>query len=175
MEGTGRNSHRGRQGADSLCRRRMERIRTELLDIAYEAGGPVDGPVLLLLHGWPDDVRGWRHVAPRLHAAGYRMLAPYLRGSGPTRVLSSETFRDGRAVALARDAIDFANALGLQRFAVVGHDWGHAASSSCPPSRNRACSGTSGSCAWTRAPRPFARTRRASPASSGTRGARQVG
>jgi pimeloyl-ACP methyl ester carboxylesterase len=64
---------------------------------------------LLLLHGWPDDIRGWRQVAPRLHAAGYRTITPYLRGFGLTRFLSRETVRDGRGVALAHDAIDLAD------------------------------------------------------------------
>jgi pimeloyl-ACP methyl ester carboxylesterase len=79
---------------------------------------------LLLLHGWPDDIRGWRQVAPRLHAAGYRTITPYLRGFGLTRFLSRETVRDGRGVALAHDAIDLADVLGIGTFAVVGHDWG---------------------------------------------------
>jgi pimeloyl-ACP methyl ester carboxylesterase len=59
-----------------------------------------------------------------MRAAGWRAFTPYLRGFGPTRFLSAETFRDGRGVALAQDAIDFADALGLERFAVAGHDWG---------------------------------------------------
>lgn len=98
--------------------------KTELLEIAYEEGGPGDGPAILLLHGWPDDIRGWREVAPRLHEAGYRTITPYLRGFGPTRFLSRDTLRDGRGVALAHDAIDLADGLGLETFAVAGHDWG---------------------------------------------------
>src|SRR5216683_3457534 len=98
--------------------------RSQLLEIAYEEGGAGDGPVILLLHGWPDDIRGWRQVAPRLQAAGFRTITPYLRGFGPTRFLSHETVRDGRGVALAQDAIDLADALGIDTFAVAGHDWG---------------------------------------------------
>jgi pimeloyl-ACP methyl ester carboxylesterase len=98
--------------------------RTHLLEIAYEEGGAGDGPVILLLHGWPDDILGWRHVAPRLQAAGFRTITPYLRGFGPTRFLSQETVRDGRGVALAQDAIDLADALGIDTFAAAGHDWG---------------------------------------------------
>jgi pimeloyl-ACP methyl ester carboxylesterase len=99
-------------------------VRTQTLEIAYEEGGPAEGPPLLLLHGWPDDVRGWRGAAPLLHAAGHRTIAPYLRGFGPTRFLSADTVRDGRGVALTQDAIDLADALGLDRFSVIGHDWG---------------------------------------------------
>jgi pimeloyl-ACP methyl ester carboxylesterase len=102
----------------------MPQVTTETLSIGYEADGPLDGPVVMLLHGWPDDVRAWRQVAPHLHAAGLRTIAPYLRGFGSTRFLLPESRRDARGVALARDAIDLADALGIQTFAVVGHDWG---------------------------------------------------
>jgi len=102
----------------------MQRAVTGVLDIAYETGGPPHAPVVLLLHGWPDDIRGWRGVAPRLHAAGFRTVAPYLRGFGPTRFRSPQTRRDGRGVALAHDAIALMDGLGITRFAVAGHDWG---------------------------------------------------
>jgi pimeloyl-ACP methyl ester carboxylesterase len=99
-------------------------LRTDLLEIAYDEGGAPTGPKVLLLHGWPDDVRGWRGVAARLQTLGYHTFAPYLRGCGPTRFRSADTIRDGRGIALAQDAIDFADALGLESFAVAGHDWG---------------------------------------------------
>jgi pimeloyl-ACP methyl ester carboxylesterase len=102
----------------------MPATRTELLEIAYEVGGPEDGRPLMLLHGWPDDVRGWRRSGELLHARGWRTVTPYLRGFGPTRFLTTDTIRDGRGVALAQDAIDLANGLGLETFAVAGHDWG---------------------------------------------------
>jgi pimeloyl-ACP methyl ester carboxylesterase len=41
----------------------MQQIKTSLIDIGYEGGGPPEGPTVFLLHGWPDDVRGWRAVA----------------------------------------------------------------------------------------------------------------
>jgi pimeloyl-ACP methyl ester carboxylesterase len=102
----------------------MPTVRTELLDIAYEEGGPADGPVVLLLHGWPDAPRGWAAVASRLQTAGWRTIAPYLRGTAPTQFLDSTTPRVGSGVALAQDAIDLLDALHLDRVAVVGHDWG---------------------------------------------------
>jgi len=102
----------------------FRQLQTPTLDIAYEDGGRPDGPVVLLLHGWPDDIRGWSGVAPGLQTAGYRTLTPYLRGFGPTRFLSDQTPRDGRGVALAQDALDLLDALGIQQCAVVGHDWG---------------------------------------------------
>ncbi|WP_158916988.1 alpha/beta fold hydrolase [Caulobacter sp. S45] len=102
----------------------MTELNTDILEIHYEDGGAVSDPAILLLHGWPDDVRGWREVAPRLRAMGYRTITPYLRGFGPTRFLSPDTIRDGRGVALAQDALDLMDGLGVQRFAIVGHDWG---------------------------------------------------
>lgn len=99
-------------------------VNTETLTIAYEDEGPREGPAVMLLHGWPDDARAWRKVAPELQAAGFRTITPYLRGFGPTHFLSPSTIRDGRGVALAQDAIDLADALGLTRFSVLGHDWG---------------------------------------------------
>ena len=102
----------------------MNRIRTDILEIAFEEGGPPDGIPVLLLHGWPDSPRGWNEVSRRLQAEGYRTIAPYLRGSTPTRFLSKDTPRVGAGVALAQDAIDLIDALGIDNFAVLGHDWG---------------------------------------------------
>ncbi|HTJ02315.1 MAG TPA: alpha/beta hydrolase [Methylovirgula sp.] len=102
----------------------IQHATTPLLNIAYEAGGPVDGTPLLLLHGWPDDIHAFDHVAPVLQAANYRTIIPYLRGFGPTRFLSATTMRSGQITAMAQDALDLADHLKLGRFAVVGHDWG---------------------------------------------------
>ena len=102
----------------------MERIRTDVLEICFETGGPDDGPPVLLIHGWPDAPRGWQDVARLLHQDGWRTIATYLRGCGPTEFLSPDVPRVGHGVALARDIIDLADRLGLDHFAVVGHDWG---------------------------------------------------
>jgi len=102
----------------------FSRITTRQLEIAYETGGPGDGMPLILLHGWPDDVRTFDLVLPHLHRAGFRTLAPWLRGFGPTRFSSATTMRSGETVAMARDALEFADALGLPRFSIIGHDWG---------------------------------------------------
>jgi pimeloyl-ACP methyl ester carboxylesterase len=92
--------------------------------LPFWSGGPADGYPLLLLHGWPDDPYGWTKVTPHLEAAGYRWIAPWLRGFGATHFIGAEVLRDGSAVALAQDALDLADALRLERFAAVGHDWG---------------------------------------------------
>jgi pimeloyl-ACP methyl ester carboxylesterase len=102
----------------------MRAVKTELLEIAVEEGGPEHGFPVLLLHGWPDAPCGLEFLASRLQAQGWRTVMPYLRGSGATRFLLEETPRVGSGVALAQDAVDLADALGLERFAIVGHDWG---------------------------------------------------
>ncbi|MGO1074689.1 alpha/beta fold hydrolase [Inquilinus sp. CA228] len=97
---------------------------TPLLRVAYEESGAADGPPLVLLHGWPDHLRTWDRVLPVLHKAGFRTLVPNLRGFGGTTFRDPGTMRSGQLVALGQDLLDFADALGLGRFAVVGHDWG---------------------------------------------------
>jgi pimeloyl-ACP methyl ester carboxylesterase len=99
-------------------------LTTDLLEIAYADDGPRDGPPVLLLHGWPDSPRTWREVASRLTGAGYRTIVPALRGFAPTRFRDPDTPRTGQVVALAQDALDLLDGLGLDRAAVVGHDWG---------------------------------------------------
>ena len=102
----------------------MPAIKTSLLEIFFLDEGPRQGPVIFLLHGWPDDIRAWSKVTPTLNTAGYRTIIPYLRGFGLTRFLAKETIRDGRGFALAQDTIDLADALGITTFFVAGHDWG---------------------------------------------------
>ncbi|MBW8727727.1 MAG: alpha/beta hydrolase [Inquilinus limosus] len=79
---------------------------------------------VVLVHGWPDDVRCWDEVTPQLVAAGCRVLAPYLRGVGPTRFRSAGTMRSGAIAALGQDLADFIEGLGLRDPLIVGYDWG---------------------------------------------------
>jgi pimeloyl-ACP methyl ester carboxylesterase len=102
----------------------MKRVRTRDLDVAVFAAGPADGPVVLLLHGWPDDATTWAPIAPRLNAAGFRTIAPMLRGTGGTRFRSPRVRRSGNTGILALDAIELMDALAVERFVVAGHDWG---------------------------------------------------
>lgn len=103
-------------------------IKTSVLRQAYEVSGPKRGEPLLLLHGWPDSPRTWDKVLPRLHDAGYKVIAPYLRGYGSSRfrdrLLTKNPRRSGQPVAYAQDIIELADQLGLRRFHFVGHDWG---------------------------------------------------
>jgi len=102
----------------------MKTVRTPSLEIAYEESGPAEGPAVVLLHGFPDDVRAYDGVAPPLAAAGWRVLVPYLRGYGPTRFLDPQTPRSGQQAALGRDLKDFLDALDLERASLAGYDWG---------------------------------------------------
>jgi pimeloyl-ACP methyl ester carboxylesterase len=99
-------------------------VRTATLEIAYLESGPTDGVPVILLHGFPDDPRCYDDVAPLLAAAGCRVLAPWLRGYGPTRFLDPATPRSGQQAALGVDLRDFIDALALDRPLLAGYDWG---------------------------------------------------
>ena len=102
----------------------LKHINAGVLNVAYAEAGPPDGPPVILLHGWPYDIHSFIDVTPMLASAGYRVLVPYLRGYGPTRFLSSETFRNGQPSALAVDVIAFMDALKIERAVLAGFDWG---------------------------------------------------
>jgi len=94
------------------------------LNIGFEESGNPAGFPIVLLHGFPDDVRAWDEVASALARAGHRVLVPYLRGYGPTRFREAAAPRMAEQAAIGQDLVDFADALGLARFAVAGYDWG---------------------------------------------------
>ena len=102
----------------------IKTIQTSLLDVSYKDDGPSDAPVILLLHGWPDDSSTWDAVIPLLNKEGFRTIAPNLRGFGATQFLSPDTPRTGNTAMLVLDAIELLDALGVKRFSVAGHDWG---------------------------------------------------
>ena len=95
-----------------------------MLTVAYEAHGPADGRPVVLLHGFPYDVRAYDGVAPVLVAAGCRVVVPYLRGYGPTRFRSESTPRSGQQAALALDLLALLDALHIRRAVLAGYDWG---------------------------------------------------
>ena len=99
-------------------------VRTTELEIACEAYGETSGFPIVLLHGFPDDVRAYDGVVPRLVAAGHRVLVPYLRGYGPTRFLREATPRMAQQAAIAQDLLDLLDGLGVARAALAGYDWG---------------------------------------------------
>ncbi len=101
----------------------MRFVETATLRIAYEEAGPPDGSPVVLLHGFPYDVRAYDAVAPALVQAGCRVVVPYLRGFGPTR-LSDETPRSGEQAALGADLLALLDALALGPAVLAGYDWG---------------------------------------------------
>lgn len=99
---------------------RNDRVEAGGLDVAYLTCG--EGPLALCLHGFPDTPRSWRHLLPALAEAGYRAVAPWMRGYAPTGVPADGAYQTG---ALATDACALHEALGGDGDAViVGHDWG---------------------------------------------------
>jgi hypothetical protein len=90
----------------------VKQIDAGLLNVGYVEMGPSDGPVVMLLHGWPYDIHAFAEVAPT-GGAGYRVIiVPHLRGHGTTRFLSATTRRNGQQAVLALDAIALMDALG---------------------------------------------------------------
>ena len=102
----------------------MKQIDAGVLSVGYAEAGPIDGPPVVLLHGWPYDIHSYVDVAPLLASAGYRVIVPYLRGYGTTRFLSSDTPRNGQQSALAADTVALMDALTIDKAIVAGFDWG---------------------------------------------------
>ncbi|WP_414447753.1 alpha/beta fold hydrolase [Burkholderia sp. 22PA0099] len=102
----------------------IRQIRAGVLDVGYVDVGPRTGPVAILLHGWPYDIQSYAEVAPRLVAAGYRVIVPYLRGYGSTRIVSADTPRNGQQAAIAADVVALMDALKIDKAVFGGYDWG---------------------------------------------------
>jgi pimeloyl-ACP methyl ester carboxylesterase len=99
-------------------------VATPALDIAHLERGPEGGPVVILVHGFPDDASAWLPVMDALAERGVRALAPYGRGFGPTRFRNAATPRSGQVAALVSDLRSFMDALDVERATLVGQDWG---------------------------------------------------
>ncbi|MGV0642342.1 alpha/beta fold hydrolase [Mycolicibacterium sp. XJ879] len=84
--------------------------------------GPPDAPIALCLHGFPDSAHGWRKVAPQLADAGWRVVAPFLRGYAPSSLPSDGSYHVGALMDDALRVLDAAGPTGRDVF--VGHDWG---------------------------------------------------
>src|SRR3954470_2514177 len=104
----------------------MDRIEIPVGDFTFDAlaAGPDGGELVLLLHGFPQTSRSWRHQIPALAEAGYRAIAPDQRGYSPrARPAEVEAYRVDHLVA---DVLAIADWMGGHRFHLVGHDWGAA-------------------------------------------------
>ncbi|MFN3008004.1 alpha/beta fold hydrolase [Mycolicibacterium wolinskyi] len=102
----------------------MEQYRRGELVFELIDAGPADGPVVVLLHGFPQQNSSWDAIIARLTAAGYRCLAPNQRGYSPGARPTRR--RDYRMTELVRDVLALIDAGGADRVHLVGHDWGAA-------------------------------------------------
>ncbi|WP_354699287.1 Soluble epoxide hydrolase [Paraconexibacter sp. AEG42_29] len=95
-------------------------VTPEGLRMHVASMGPADGPVVVLLHGWPEHWWLWHEVMGPLSAAGYRVLAPDLRGFGWSEITAGGYDKE----QFATDVLGLLDALGVDAFDLVGHDWG---------------------------------------------------
>jgi pimeloyl-ACP methyl ester carboxylesterase len=102
----------------------IKQIDAGVLNVGFAEAGSVNGPAVILLHGWPYDIHSFVDVSPLLAMKGYRVIIPYLRGYGTTKFLSNETLRNGQQSALAVDIIDLMDALKIRKAIIAGFDWG---------------------------------------------------
>jgi pimeloyl-ACP methyl ester carboxylesterase len=102
----------------------LRHVDAGVLNVAYYEEGPADGPVVMLLHGFPYDIHSYVDVAPMLAAQGCRTIVPYLRGYGPTRFRDPKTPRSGEQAAIGADLMALMDALGVKRAVFAGYDWG---------------------------------------------------
>lgn len=108
---------------EGVTARRIEGVNG--LSVQLLEAGPADGPLVLLLHGFPELAFSWRHQLPALAAAGFHVVAPDQRGYGETTGHDAGDLAQFRLLNLARDALGVAAALGHHEIAcVVGHDFG---------------------------------------------------
>jgi pimeloyl-ACP methyl ester carboxylesterase len=117
----------------------LRQIETNGLSMRIAEEGPADGPVVLLCHGFPESWYSWRHQLPALAEAGYRAVAPDMRGYGGTDAPADPHAYS--AVHHLGDMVGLLDALGVGEAAIVGHDWGSPVAWTCAqlrPDRFRA-------------------------------------
>jgi len=101
-----------------------KQVNAGVLNVGYVDAGPANGPVVILLHGWPYDIHSYVDVVPLLTKAGYRVIVPHLRGYGSTRFLDAKAVRNGEPAALAADVVALMDALKIDKAVLAGYDWG---------------------------------------------------
>lgn len=102
----------------------LRQVKAGVLDVALYEAGPVDGPPVFLMHGFPYDIHAYVEVAPILVERGCRVIVPYLRGYGGTRFLEAATPRSGEQAALGADLLALMDALAIRKAVLAGYDWG---------------------------------------------------
>jgi pimeloyl-ACP methyl ester carboxylesterase len=102
----------------------IHQIDAGVLNVGYVDEGPANGPVVILLHGWPYDIHSFIDVVPMLTKSGYRVIVPHLRGYGTTRFLDANAVRNGEPAALASDVVTLMDALKIDKAILAGYDWG---------------------------------------------------
>jgi pimeloyl-ACP methyl ester carboxylesterase len=119
-------SQAGSNAKDAGATNQVTMTKITAGDNVFDArvAGPADGEVVFLLHGFPETSYEWRNVLVALADAGYRAIAPDQRGYSPGA--RPTAISDYAIDKLAQDVIDMADAVGAQRFHLVGHDWGAA-------------------------------------------------
>ena len=97
-------------------------VATPTVQLRALTWGPPDGPIALCLHGFPDTAYGWRKVAPLLVDAGWRVVAPFMRGYAPSSIPADGSYHVGALIDDAMRVLEAAGPTG--RDVVIGHDWG---------------------------------------------------
>ncbi len=98
-------------------------IHTRTQRTAYLASGDPGAPLVVMLHGFPDNAHSWDELRPKVAEQGFYAVAPFLRGYAPTEIPG----RDTTAKTLGEDVIALAEALDKKRCIVLGNDWGASA------------------------------------------------
>jgi len=97
-------------------------LKTARHTTGYLACGPVDGPLIIFVHGWPELSISWRHQLPAFAALGFRCVAPDMRGYGRSSVYARH--EDYALEEVSKDLIELIDSLGREKAVWVGHDWG---------------------------------------------------
>lgn len=119
LTGTNQMNHMANNSFETI-----KQINAGELNVGYAEAGPENGPVVILLHGWPYDIYSFSDVTPLLVSAGYRVIVPWLRGYGQTNFLSDKSLRNGQQSVIAVDIINLMDALRIRTAIIGGFDWG---------------------------------------------------
>ena len=106
----------------------LQDIRSNGITLRCAVAG--EGPLVLLVHGWPESWYSWRHQIPALVEAGYKVVVPEMRGYGKTDAPEDVNSYDIKH--LAADMVGVLDAVGAEQAHVAGHDWGSIVAAHCP-------------------------------------------